>query len=134
MGANADLGLVSDAPPAAITLVYAKAARLNYFGRAGRQAAVHWLSQAPPLKFAGGGEDGGAASAAALASGGGVPAGASAVAGGGAEGDGAKTGTAASEGGGSVTTGSLAASVARREQLQRERHAACVYHQNTPNH
>ena len=63
-----------------------------------------------------------------------MPAGASAVAGSGVEGDGAKARTAASEGGGSVTTGSLAASVARREQLQRERQAACVYYQSTLNH
>ena len=41
MGANSDLGSVSDAAHAATTLVYAKAARLNHFGRAGRQAAVH---------------------------------------------------------------------------------------------
>ena len=102
--------MVSDAVPAATTLVYAKTARLNHFGRAGRQAAVHWLSQAPPLKFADGEKDDCAASAATSAGGGGVPAGASAVANGGAEGDGAK----ASEGGGSVTTDSLAASVTTR--------------------
>ena len=114
MGAKADLGSVSDAVPAATTLVYAKTARLNHFGRAGRQAAVHWLSQAPPLKFADGEKDDCAASAATSAGGGGVPAGASAVADGGAEGDGVKAGTAASEGGDSVTTDSLAASVTTR--------------------
>jgi hypothetical protein len=47
---------------------------------------------------------------------------------------GAKADTAASEGSSSLATGSLAASVARRDQLQRERHAAYLYYHNTFNH
>ena len=140
-GATAAFGMASDAAPAATTLVYANTARLNPFGRAGRQAAVHWTSRGQPLAFAdtGDGDGGGTTGDGAEGEGTTESQGGGGVTGdgdgGGVTGDGAEgEGTTESQGGGCVTTDSLAASVVRREQLQRERHAAYVYYHNAFNH